>query len=329
MFKIFISTIPFGEIAPEPIDLLQNTGWKYTINPLGRKLTPSEVSALACDADGIIAGTEDLRPLIKKSKKLKIISRVGIGLESVPLIECKNRGITVTYTPDAVTMAVAELTIGIMINLSRHVFMSDMKLRQGVWQRLMGRRIGESVIGIIGCGRIGSNVARLLVPFHPQKVLLNDIKDKSKLVDELTKTGLNVSLTDKEEIYRSSNIISLHIPYSTQTRNMINTETMKLFKKNSFLINLARGGIVNEADLFQALKNHDIMGAAIDVFEEEPYGGNLISLDNTLLTQHMGSCSFDCRSNMETQAVQDLIRYFNKEPLQNEVPPEEYEYQAG
>ncbi|MGD9159747.1 MAG: NAD(P)-dependent oxidoreductase, partial [Desulfobacteraceae bacterium] len=160
MTKIFISTSPFGEINPEPIELLKKTGWEFIVNPMGRKLQSSEVAELALDADGIIAGTEDLRPLIEKSKQLKIISRVGIGLDSVPLDECKRRGIVVTYTPDAVTLAVAELTIGVMVCLSRSVHISDRALRENKWKRIMGKRLGESIIGIIGFGRIGSNVAR-------------------------------------------------------------------------------------------------------------------------------------------------------------------------
>ena len=135
MPKIFISADPFGEINPEPIELLEKTGWEFRVNPLGRKLRPLEMAELAMDADGIIAGTEELSPLIKKSSKLKIISRVGIGLDSVPLEECKRRGIIITYTPDAVTMAVSELTVGIMICLSRNVYTSDRDLRMRQWKR--------------------------------------------------------------------------------------------------------------------------------------------------------------------------------------------------
>jgi len=233
----------------------------------------------------------------------------------------------VTYTPDAVTAAVAEFTLGVMISIMRHAYKSDMRMRQGLWNRLMGKRIADSVIGLIGFGRIGSSVARLLIPFNPAKVLVNDIKDRSAVMVELEKQGLSIKHAEKEEIYIKSDIISLHIPYSPLTKNMINEETFRLFNKDSFLINTSRGGIVNENDLYHALKNQMIQGAAVDAFEEEPYNGDLTTLDNVLLTQHMGSCSFDCRYNMELQAAEDLIRYFNGDKLQNEVPPEEYEYQ--
>ena len=328
MPKIFISTVPFGQVDPKPLDLLKQTGWNFEVNPLGRRLTPMEVAQLALDFDALIAGTEDLSMLIQKTKKLKIISRVGIGLDSVPLALCREKGITVAYTPDAVTMAVAELTVGIMISLTRHAYVADRNIRRGEWKRRQGKRIGKSTIGIIGLGRIGTNVVKLLKPFRPEGILVNDIKDKSEEIAMFTDFGLNIRHVDKQEIYRDSDIISLHVPLSPQTRNLINAETLQQFKKDAFLINFARGGIVNEADLYNSLRTNGIGGAALDCYEEEPYCGPLAELDNVLLTQHMGSCSFDCRASMEIQATQDVIRFFHGEQLENEVPEEEFSYQC-
>lgn len=326
--KIFISTVPFGEINNEPVHLLDKAGLKYTINPLNRKLAADEVAELAQDCDGIIAGTEDLSVLVEKSKRLKIISRVGIGLDSVPLNECKSKGITVTYTPDAVTMAVAEITVGMMISLTRHVNRADREIRAGIWQRKQGKRIGKSVIGIIGFGRIGKNVTRLLASFNPEMILVNDIKDKTlEIEDYKEKYGLNIRPVNKKDIFRESDILSFHVPYTPLTHHMVNKKTLSLIKGNSFILNLARGGIVNEEDLFEALKNKTIAGAALDCFEKEPYSGPFIDLENVLLTHHMGSCSYDCRGRMELEATEDIIRYFKGGPLVNEVPVEEYNYQ--
>ena len=327
MPKIFVSATPFGHIDLTPVRLLKETGWEYKTNPLGRRPTPNEVAELAFDYDGLIAGTEDLRPLVERTNRLKIISRVGIGLDSVPLGLCREKGITVTYTPDAVTMAVAELTVGIMISLTRHTYISDRNIRHGEWKRRQGKRIGKSRIGIVGFGRIGTNVVKLLVPFHPEEILVNDIKDKNEEIAEFRDCGLNIRHGEKKEIYGNSDIVSLHIPLSPQSRNLINAETLQHFKKDTFLINLARGGIVNEADLYKALITGRIAGAAIDCFEDEPYCGPLAELDNVLLTQHMGSCSFDCHARMEIEATQDLIRFFKGEALKNEVPEDEYFYQ--
>jgi len=222
---------------------------------------------------------------------------------------------------------VAEITLGVMIGVSRHLWIVDHQLRKGKWERLMGKRIGESTIGLVGFGRIGSKVAQLLVPFSPVQVLINDISDKTAAIQNTKDKWLNIRTAEKEEIYRNADIISLHVPYSRQTMQMINEKTLQLFKKESFLINFARGEIVNEKALYFALKNDWIKGAAIDVYQEEPYYGDLVSLENVLLTPHIGSCSYDCRSQMEVQATEDLIRFFNGEALHNAVPQEEYRYQ--
>lgn len=329
MPKIYITTVPFGEVDSKPIDLLKTTGWEFIINPLGRKMRPEEVAEFAKDSDGIIAGTEDLLPLIKASNQLKIISRVGIGLDSVPLQLCKDKGIRIAYTPDAVTMAVAELTLGIMVSITRHVNYADMEIRRGNWKRKQGKRIGRSVIGIIGLGRIGTETIKLLAPFNPRKILVNDIKDKTDEISHLKKmTGIDIESVDKKTLYQQADVVTLHVPLSPATKDLIDKKSLGLFKKESYLINLARGGIVNEQDLYDCLKEKKIAGAAIDCFMTEPYNGPLKEIDNVLLTQHMGSCSFDCRAQMEIQAAEDIIRFFNNKPLLNEVPEEEFEYQV-
>ena len=329
MIKIFISTVPFGAFSRKPVELLYQSGYHFTINPLDRKLTSKEVAELSADCDGIIAGTENLNLLIEKSKKLKIISRVGIGLDSVPLKVCRKKGIVVTYTPDAVTMAVAELTLGMMISLTRHVSLADREIRAGIWQRKQGKRIGKSVVGIIGFGRVGSNVARLLVPFKPDEILVNDIKDKTREIEDIRqKCRIKIRAAAKDEIYRNSDIITLHIPFSNASHYLINKKTLALCSENTFILNLSRGGIIHEGDLYDALKNRKIAGAALDCFQEEPYHGPFLELDNILLTQHMGSCSYDCRGKMELESTEDMIRFFKQEPLHGEVPEEEYGYQS-
>ncbi|EMJ96545.1 phosphoglycerate dehydrogenase [Leptospira alstonii] len=323
--KIFISTYPFGNHDSEPLDLLNQTGWEITTNPLKRKLKSTEVAEIAKDVDGIIAGTEDLTPLIEANPGLKFISRVGIGLDSVPLSLCKERKIRVSYTPDAVTKAVVELTIGLMVSITRYIPNADRELRKGNWSRFTGKRLGESVVGLIGLGRVGMNVLKILSSFSPKKILINDLIDKSTEVERiLSPLGIPFFFVEKDEIYANSDVVSLHIPLTKYTKNLIDSKELKTFKKDSFLINTARGGIVNEAALYEALKNESIGGAAIDVFEEEPYKGNLRELENALLTQHMGSCSYDCRLLMERGAAEEIIRFFKGEPLRNEVPEDEY-----
>ncbi|MBL0954441.1 MAG: phosphoglycerate dehydrogenase [Leptospira sp.] len=328
MKRIFVSTYPFGQYNEEPISILKKEGWDVVLNPTKRKLTSEEVAEYAKDVDAIIAGTEDLTPLIQKNPGLKIISRVGIGLDSVPLQLCRDKNITVAYTPDAVTMAVVELTIGLMVSLTRKVHLANFELRKGGWSRFTGKRLGESVIGLIGLGRVGSNVLRILKEFRPKEILVNDLKDKTKEIQEIIQnTGLKVRQVGKEEIYKHADIISLHVPLTNLTRNMIGKTELGFMNESTFVINTARGGIVNESDLYHAVKAEQIAGAAIDVFEKEPYKGNLIELENIILTEHMGSCSFDCRYLMEFGAASEVVRFFKGEPLLNPVPDEELENQ--
>ena len=327
MPRIFVSTHPFGALDSRPLELLRQTGFDFRINSLERKLTSQEVAEMARDCDALIAGTENISLVLEKAPNIKIISRVGIGLDSVPLKECRRRNVMVCYTPDAVTMAVAELTVGLMLNITRFVSAADRQFRTGVWERLQGRRLGKSVIGLIGFGRIGKKVAHLLAPYYPCNLLINDIKDKSLELNTMLEAGLSVEKAPLSKIYEESHIISLHLPLYSITRNMIAEKQLRQMRSDAFLINTARGGIVNEHALYKALSEEKLGGAALDVFEEEPYLGPLASINNVLLTPHMGSCSHDCRAQMELEATEEVIRYLQGEPLQNKVPEEEYVYQ--
>ena len=328
MTKIFVSPIPFGEFDQTPIKLLEKSGYEVSYNPYQRKLSGEELAQMAKDADGVIAATEDLTPLLNTAKNLKVISRVGIGLDSVPLEECKGKGITVAYTPDAVTHAAVEITVGAILSSTRHITLADRLIRNNQWKRITGKRIGESIIGIVGFGRIGSRVGEILSAFSPKKILVNDLKNKQVEIDALKeKFNIEIQQVEKEELYRNSDIITLHVPLYKKTKAMINKNIFSLLKPNCFLVNYARGGIIDEEELYKHLKTGAIQGAAVDVFEKEPYTGPLRELDNVVLTAHMGSCSFDCRLKMETEATEDILRYFRGETLKTPVPEEECQYQ--
>lgn len=323
--NIFVSTYPFGKFDSLPIDLLKQSGLNFSINPLNRKLTAEEVAEFAKDAIGIIAGTENLDILINQSSQLKFISRVGIGLDSVPLRLCRRKGIKVSYTPDAVTLAVAELVIGMMITLPRHVVLADRQMRKAEWTRPVGISIKSANIGIVGFGRVGFKIAQMLVGFTPAKILVCDIIDKSEEIESLRAFGLNIEQIPLDSLLESSDIVSIHVPLTVSTRNLIQDRELKLMKKSAYLINYSRGGIINEEMVYNSLKNLEIAGMAVDVYEKEPYKGKLIELENVVLTQHMGSCSFDCRLAMESQATEELVRFFQAKPLLNEVPEFEFE----
>jgi len=318
--RVLITTVPFGAHNRLPIDLLESVGVDFEINPLGRRLKADELASMVSDVEILIAGTEPITAAVMDAApRLRLISRVGIGLDSVDLQAARERGIAVSYTPEAPAPAVAELTFGLMLTLLRHTHVANLGMHRGEWQRQMGRRIPEVTIGIIGTGRIGSRVLRRLVPFGTPRILVNDLDPQPNLVPEL-----RLEWVGKDTIYREADVISLHLPMTKQTRNMIGREQLMMMKSDALLINTSRGGIVNEADLYDVLREGHLGGAAIDVFQEEPYAGPLGEIDRCVLTCHMGSMSVDCRSRMEIEATEEAVRYLRSLPLECAVPEDEY-----
>jgi D-3-phosphoglycerate dehydrogenase / 2-oxoglutarate reductase len=321
MAKVLITTVPFGEKDRRPLDYLDANDIDYIINPIGRKLTEDELADMVTDFDVIIAGTEEISAkVMKRATNLKMISRVGIGLDSVDLLEAEKRKIIVSYTPDAPAPAVTDLTMGLMYTLLRKVHESNIQMHQGKWHRYFGNRLDDSTIGIIGAGRVGTKVLQNLLALGCKKILYYD--KKVRLEEEFSN---NVEFETKEYIYKNSDIISLHLPLDSVTRNMITIRELKMMKENAVIINTSRGGIVNEKDLYEALEKKIISGAAIDVFKEEPYYGNLSNHDSCILTAHMGSMTIDCRTRMEIEATEEAVRFLTNKPLEGIVPAEEYD----
>jgi D-3-phosphoglycerate dehydrogenase len=306
-----------------PIDLLEGAGIDYLINPIGRKLREDELAEMVNDFEVLIAGTELIsEKVMSKAKCLKLISRVGVGLDGVDLLAAKRRGIQVSYTPDAPAPAVAELTIGLMLSLLRSVHVANSELHRGVWHRHFGRRIQEITIGIVGAGRIGSRVLHHLTALGASRILVNDIHP-----DRETVPNQKIEWVDKEVLFREADVISLHVPLTAQTKNMIKRDELLCMKPDALIINTARGGIINESDLAIIMKEGHLGGAAIDVFNQEPYSGELLQIERCLLTSHMGSMSIDCRTRMEIEATEEAIRFLTGQKLQGLVPSEEYDVQ--
>ena len=321
--KALITTIPFADKNRLPLELLENSDSEYLINPLGKKLTEDELIGIIPEFDILIAGTEPITErVMANATNLKMISRVGIGLDSVDLIAARNRGIKVSYTPDAPAPAVAELTIGLIITLLRSVHVSNLQMHNGQWHRYFGKRIAEATIGIIGVGRIGSRVINRMAAFGTPRLLVNDISSNQALSRKF-----KLEWADKDTIYREADVISLHLPLTASTKNMIKYKQLMMMKSDAVLLNTSRGGIVNEDDLYEVMKSGHLTGAAIDVFKDEPYFGKLVEIDRCSLTAHMGSMSIDCRTRMEIEATEEAVRFIKGEALESEVPTMEYDSQ--
>lgn len=324
MAKTLITTVPFVDKNRLPLELLENAGIEYLINPLNKKLTEDQLADMVADFDVIIAGTEPITDkVMARASKLKFISRVGVGLDNVDLMAAQRRGIKVSYTPEAPAPAVAELTLGIMLTLLRSVHVSNSQMHNGEWQRMFGRRLAEVTVGVIGVGRIGTRVLRRTRGFGTPQILVNDIMPDYELNREF-----KLEWVTKEQIYKEADIISLHLPLTKNTKNMIRREHLLSMKPDAMIINTSRGGIINEQDLYEVMKTGHLSGAAIDVFEQEPYVGNLAEIDRCLLTAHMGSMSVDCRTRMEIEATEEAVRFLTGRALEGEVPQVEYDVQS-
>lgn len=311
---VLITTIPFGEGDRTPLDLMEQEGIKYVINPIGRKIKEDELADLIEDYSVLIAGTEPITTkVMDRAPNLRMISRVGIGVDNVDLVAARQRGILVSNTPEAPAPAIAELTIGFMLSLLRLIPQSDRNIRNGVWQKIMGRRLSEMTVGVIGVGRVGKRVIQLLAGFGSSVMAYDTVPDLK------FGTENNVCWADKEVIYREADIITLHLPMTPLTKNLITHQEIAMMKPDVLLINTSRGNMIDEHGLTMAIQDNRVGGAAIDVFAQEPYSGELAKLERCVLTPHIGSMSRDCRNRMELEATEEVIRFFRGEPLRQLV----------
>lgn len=319
--RILLATWPFGTSGEKPLKLLEQTGWELVFNPHQRRLKPHDVTGMLEDIDGVIAGTEPYNcETLRNAGRLKVISRVGIGLDSVDLEYCRDNNIQVTYTPDAPSQAVAELTVTNILNLLRHIHQSDRSVREGAWNRLMGRLVHEIIIGVIGVGRIGRRVIRLLAPFAPT-ILANDTDPK------VYGTPMsNTKWCSKEDVVGTADIITLHIPMHSENHHFVDRSLIAQMKTGTFLINTSRGAIIDTEALTDALVQNHLGGAALDVYEKEPYEGPLTKLDNTVLTAHIGASARESRYLMELGAAEDCIKVLNGEQPNSNALKDMLEY---
>jgi len=302
--KILITTSSFAKEGYSPLKLLQDAGYEVILNPYGRKLSENEVLSLLLETKpvGMIAGVEPLTArVLKQAEFLKVISRCGIGLDNVDLNAAKDKGIAVLNTPDGPTQAVAELTVGLIFDLLRRISYLDRELRNGNWRKETGSLLQGKKVGIIGLGRIGKRVAELLLALGA-KVAGTEINPDFQWLK------MNqIPLVSLEEILKESDILCLHISYTADNKHLIGKTEIELMKKGAYLLNLSRGNVVDEDALYLALTSGHLSGAALDVFDQEPYTGPLTKLDNVVLTPHIGSYAKESRLEMEMQAVKNLL----------------------
>jgi phosphoglycerate dehydrogenase-like enzyme len=281
---------------------------KSTINSENRKFSEDELKDFLKDSNGAIIGLESInKNILPYCPSLEIISKYGVGIDNIDQQSCENNKIAVRCSPGINKTSVAEQTLCFMLGLSRNIFQCSYKLKENNWNKSGGYELSGKTLGIIGVGNIGKEVIRLLQPFNCE-ILANDIVNQ----DSYYKKN-NLQESTKEEIYEKANIISIHTPLTDLTENMISKDSLSLMNKSTYLINTARGKIINQKDLKEALKSKKIAGAALDVFEEEPLiDQEFISLENLIVTPHIGGNSEEAVRNMGLSSIKHLREFFGK-----------------
>lgn len=295
--KIAVTTSSFSQKDQRPLELLRSRFKEVRLNPYGRTLAVPEVNKLLSDCVGVLAGTEPYTAeVLHALPALRVISRCGIGLDNVDMAAAAARNILVFSTPDGPSEAVAELTVGMALDLARALSWHDRKLRTGVWEKKLGRLLTGQKVGVVGYGRIGRRVATLFQALGCMVATSDPFVDPSPLP--------NMPL---EALLIWCDGVTLHCP-PRAGGVLIGRAELGLMRPESWLINASRGGVVDEEALGEALREGRLSGAAMDAFRCEPYHGPLVDLDQTLLTPHIGSYAREARIAMEMEAAENLIR---------------------
>jgi len=271
------------------------------ISKLGETtVAPSDLKAALSGADALIvrSATKVTEELLSHAPKLKLVARAGVGLDNVDAKACQARGIKVVNTPGASTNSVAELALAMMFAICRKLPKADSSMKGKLWlkKELTGTEIMGKTLGIVGLGRIGASLA-IKAQALGMIVLYYDPRQEGAAI------GKKVSL---DELFASSDYISLHVPLTPETKGMIGTASIAKMKKNAVIVNTARGGLVDEEALYNALKEGRIGGAALDVYPAEPYSGKLCELPNVVLTPHIAGSTKEAQSRIGQELVAKL-----------------------
>ena len=259
------------------------------------------------DSEAIIVGLDEINSdVLDECKNLKFISKYGVGLNNIDVEACRIKNITIGWTGGTNKRSVAEMALGFMLMFARNLYISSNELKNGLWNKSAGFQLSGKTIGIIGLGNTGKEIVRLIKPFDC-KVYANDIIEQ----DEFCNLN-NINEVTKDEIFKNSDFVTINTPYNENTKNMVDLDILQSMKKSAYIINIARGGIINEADLKYALKNKIIAGAAIDAYvEEPPTDYEFLKLPNLICTPHIGGNSKEAVEAMGISAINHLKDFYN------------------
>ncbi len=287
----------------EGMELMRSEGLEVDYE---EKITQEEFDRRYVEYDAVVIRSNVKARPVNGKGRLKVVVRAGVGLDNVDVEGFTKLGVKVLNTPEAVTRAVAELTVGLFFCLARGIVRYASELKQGRWLKseAHGIELRGKTVGVVGCGRIGREVARMCHSLG-MKVLVNDVIEVPRDFLE----SINARQVDLHTLLRESDIVTIHTPLDPSTKGMIGENELRMMKRTAFLVNMARGGVVDEAALKRALKEGWIAGAALDVFETEPPNDlELLSLPNLIPTPHMGAQTHEAQRAAGIEAAKLVIR---------------------
>ncbi len=302
------------EISKSGIELLKGEGYEVDVKT-GMK--EDELSSVIGGYDVLIvrSATKATGKVIRASK-LKVIGRAGIGIDNIDVPAATERGILVMNAPSGNVVSTAELTIGLIFTLARRIAEADASMRRGEWKRkeLKGVQVSGKTLGIVGLGRVGAEVAKRA------SVLGMTVVAYDPLVSPEVGVKLHVRLVSLERLLQESDFVSIHTPLTTQTESLIGRSELSKMKKSAMLVNCARGGVVNEDALFDALSQKVIAGAALDVYmQEPPKESKLVSLPNIVLTPHLGATTIEAQEEVGSEIAEQIIAYLKRSDIRNAI----------
>ena len=312
MQKVLVS----DTLAREGIEIFENApGIEVDVTT---NLTPDELQGIIKDYDGLAlrSATKVTRELIDKADKLKVIGRAGIGLDNVDVNAASKRGIVVMNTPGGNTITTAEHAISLMLSLARRVPQATASMKSKKWEkkRFMGTEVYNKTLGIIGIGRVGSIVADRALG------LKMNVTAYDPFISPEVAEKMGITLVTLDELLKNSDFISVHVPMTRETRGIINASAFARMKEGVFIINCARGGIIDEKDLYDALVSGKVAGAAVDVFEKEPTTNwDLVSLGNVICTPHLGASTDEAQRNVAIAIAQQIVDFLTNQTIKNAV----------
>ena len=298
--RVAIGPSSFAAEDKTPIQLLEQAGCEIVPNPFGRRLTEEEIIEHLKEIDGLIAGLEPLnRKVIESAPQLKAIARVGIGVTNVDFDAAKEHNVIVSNTPDGPVNAVAEMTLTALLALCRQLIPTNNALHNKEWKKSIGRGLLGAKVLLVGYGRIGRRVGELLQAFGAELFIFDPFADSASIPNGL------IQVHDLHEGLGKVDVISLH---ASGTDTLLGMDEFTHIQDGTILLNSARGELVDEALLCEALDSGKISGAWMDAFVEEPYTGPLCEYEQVLLSPHVGTYTKQCRLGMESSAVENILR---------------------